>query len=67
MDEFTLESYLRSIPRLEALRRVRNFENGLALSPEGIYSIYYDAYRDKDVAEKMRAFAELRKQGRSGS
>lgn len=53
------------MPRLEALRRVRNYENGFTLSPEGIYAIYYDAYQDTDIAEKMQAFAELRKQGRS--
>ena len=50
------------MPRLEAHKKVKDYETKLGYPPEVVYSIYLKAFEDVELAEKMKSYAELRKQ-----
>lgn len=50
------------MPRLEAHRKVREYERSLGYSPDVVYFLYLRAFEDEEMASKMKAYADLRKQ-----
>lgn len=57
-----MECYALAMPRLEAHRKVREYERSLGYSPDVVYFLYLRAFEDEEMASKMKAYADLRKQ-----
>ena len=45
------------MPRLEAHKKVKDYETKLGYPPEVVYSIYLKAFEDVELAEKMKSYA----------